>query len=70
MNPQKKWIVVYFKDGEVATPVWEVERKIRPTRWANQAFKGWDMTYKIMRVEKFSEDGYKDSFLKALSGTP
>lgn len=65
---KRKWIVVYFDEtGEVATPVWEVESKIKPTRWAKQAFATWNLTFKIKEVASFSERGYKDSYLKSLA---
>src|SRR6266704_12607 len=45
---KKKWLIAYFNDkGEVATPIWEVESKIKPTRWAKHAFATWNLTFKI-----------------------
>ncbi len=62
----RNWIVTYFgDDGEVVGPIWNVESKIKPTRWANQAFKGYNLTYKIKEVAEFNYEGYKDSFVKS-----
>lgn len=65
-KPKKKWLVAYFNEqGEVATPIWEVESKIKPTRWAQRAFATWNLTFKIKQVREFNEAGYKDSYVKS-----
>jgi hypothetical protein len=64
----KKWIVAFFdQKGEVIGPAWNVDSKIKPTRWAQRAYPGTvNLMYKIKEVEDFDYKGYKDSFLKAM----
>lgn len=45
---QTMWLVTYRVKGTntIIGPIWEVPSKIKPVRWAKQAFEGdYDITY-------------------------
>jgi hypothetical protein len=48
---QTIWIVTYRNEqGEIVGPEWAVASKIKPTRWAKQAFAGAGYTYEIVNT--------------------
>lgn len=54
------WIVTYKNtQGKIIGPEWTVPSKIKPTRWANQAFAGSGLTHEIVNTG-MTEDEYEE----------
>ena len=41
------WLVRFYQNGQQITPTWEVESRIKPTRWTRLAFPGAGYSYMI-----------------------
>jgi hypothetical protein len=55
----RKWYVIYRDaQGAINGPVWELESKIKPTRWTNAHLADWPgCIYTIEETESF-DGGY------------
>jgi hypothetical protein len=54
------WIVTYKNtQGTIIGPEWAVPSKIKPTRWANQAFAGSGLIHEIANTG-MTEDEYEN----------
>lgn len=55
----KLWFIMYYNaENKQVGPTWAAASKIKPTRWANQAFAGAGYTYKIKQATDSEREKY------------